>query len=60
MEPIDVLRKMVAASTQQAVADQLKISRQLVGMMVTEQRAVSDDVARKLGYEKVTVYRKVR
>lgn len=56
--PIDTLKSKVSATSQSAVARELNVTRQLISQILLGQCGISDEMALKLGYEKV--YRRKR
>lgn len=58
MDPLKTLRAKVAASTQSAVARELGVSRQYIQQVIDSERPLSDGLLERLGYERVTTYRR--
>lgn len=55
----DFLTGMIEAGSQKAVADRFGISTGYLGDVIHGRRGVSGEFAKKLGFERVVVFRKV-
>jgi plasmid maintenance system antidote protein VapI len=61
MEPIDKIKEMIKkAGSQKAVAQQLDISQAYLSDILKNKRAISDAVARKLGFKRSICFHDIR
>lgn len=53
---VRLLEEKIKRSTQKEVAQELNISRSYLNDIIHEKRSISNNLANKLGYEKVTTF----
>ncbi len=58
-DPIQKLRLMCAAQGQKAVAGKLGFSTAYINDVLHDRREISDKMAKALGYERVTTWRRI-
>lgn len=59
-EAVELISKLVETmGSQESVARFLDISNQYLNDILRERRSVSENVAKKLGYERVVIYKKL-
>jgi len=59
-ELLSYLKDRCKASTQTQVAIELDISQQYLGDVLRGNRSISKQLALKLGFEKITMYRRIK
>ncbi len=59
-ELLSYLKDRCKASTQTQVAIELDISQQYLGDVLRGNRTISKQLALKLGFEKITMYRRIK